>query len=120
MEPRLQVVLILRAAWVVSPSTCFRYFPDPGYNRLFLVSLRLIWGRVKFPPILHPTSRQQEVDMRYAGLLILSGALVVPSFAQNDTEGPANEKARKTYQEAFEYLQHRATGAALDSFKKAD
>ena len=57
--------------------------------------------------------------MRYAGLLILSGALVVPSFAQNDTEGPANEKARKTYQEAFEYLQHRATGAALDSFKKA-
>ena len=58
--------------------------------------------------------------MRYAGLLILSGALVIPSFAQNDTEGPANEKARKTYQEAFEYLQHRATGAALDSFKKAD
>jgi thiol-disulfide isomerase/thioredoxin len=35
-------------------------------------------------------------------------------------DGPTNEKAQKTYREAVEYLHDRMTGAALESFKKAD
>jgi thiol-disulfide isomerase/thioredoxin len=39
--------------------------------------------------------------------------------AQN-TSGPTNEKAQKTYKEALEYLHQRMMDAALGSFKKAD
>jgi thiol-disulfide isomerase/thioredoxin len=58
--------------------------------------------------------------MRYfIGLIIMAG-LVISSVAQNEAEGPANEKAQKTYKQGVDYLHQRMTGAALDSFKKAD
>lgn len=59
--------------------------------------------------------------MRHFTLLILLAALAVPSFTQQtDTQGPNNGKAKKTYKEALDFLQHRQVGPALDSFKKAD
>jgi thiol-disulfide isomerase/thioredoxin len=57
---------------------------------------------------------------------LVSGALtlflmVTTSFAQEArNEGPANEKAQKTYKEALEYQHRHMTGLALESFKKAD
>jgi thiol-disulfide isomerase/thioredoxin len=51
--------------------------------------------------------------------VILAG-LVVSSLAQNDAEGPTNEKAQKTYKRALEDLHQHMTSAALDGFKKAD
>jgi peroxiredoxin len=45
---------------------------------------------------------------------------VTPLFAQVHTDGPANQKAQKTYAEALEYLRRHNAGAALDDFKKAD
>ncbi|MGB8009976.1 MAG: TlpA disulfide reductase family protein [Terriglobales bacterium] len=58
--------------------------------------------------------------MRFCGLLLILAGLALYSHAQNDAEGPSNEKARKTYQEGLKYLQQHMKGAALDSFKKAD
>jgi thiol-disulfide isomerase/thioredoxin len=58
--------------------------------------------------------------MRCCGLLVLLAGLVIFSLAQNDTEGPTNEKAQKTYKQASEYLRQHMTVAALESFKKAD
>jgi Tfp pilus assembly protein PilF len=56
-----------------------------------------------------------------AGMFLLLACLAVPLLAQEKTgDGPANEKAQKSYKEAFGYLNHRATELALDSFKKAD
>lgn len=49
--------------------------------------------------------------------------LVLASFsssAQQDTEGPASEKAQKTYKHALEYVNKHMSGPALDEFKKAD
>jgi thiol-disulfide isomerase/thioredoxin len=46
--------------------------------------------------------------------------MVAPLLAQERMDGPADEKARKTYKEALEYLKRRMVEAALDSFKKAD
>lgn len=58
--------------------------------------------------------------MRYCRWLVLLASLVIPSLAQDGVEGPTNEKAQKTYQQALKYLQQHMTVAALDSFKKAD
>jgi len=53
--------------------------------------------------------------------LVLACSLApIPAFAQDKPDGPANEKAQKTYKEAQQYLRQRDTQAALDSFKKAD
>jgi len=41
-------------------------------------------------------------------------------WGQQQAEGPADEKAKKTYKEAFEFLKQRRTEAALDNFKKAN
>jgi hypothetical protein len=41
-------------------------------------------------------------------------------LAEENIEGPTNEKAQKTYKEAFEYLHKRIPESALESFKKAD
>jgi len=57
--------------------------------------------------------------MRYAGILLLACA-VMPLCAQQPADGPTDEKAKKTYKEAFDYLKRRDTLAALDAFKKAD
>jgi thiol-disulfide isomerase/thioredoxin len=56
-------------------------------------------------------------NVRFALLLLFT---VTPLLAQERLDGPADEKAKKTYKEAFEYLHRRMTDAALDSFKKAD
>jgi thiol-disulfide isomerase/thioredoxin len=53
------------------------------------------------------------------GIVILA-IVVSPALAQNDAEGPTNEKAQKTYKQAQEYVHQHMTGAALESFKKAD
>ena len=58
--------------------------------------------------------------MRSFGWLVLLASLALSSLAQNDTEGPTNEKAQKTYKQGLENLRERMTASALDSFKKAD
>ena len=57
--------------------------------------------------------------MRYAGIVLLACSLM-PLSAQQISEGPATEKAQKTYKEAFDFLKRHMTEAALDAFKKAD
>jgi peroxiredoxin len=58
--------------------------------------------------------------MRHAGIFLALICAVTLTSAQDKAEGPTNEKARKTYKEAFEYLHRRMTESALESFKKAD
>lgn len=58
--------------------------------------------------------------MRYAALALLLACTIMPLSAQDQAQGPTDEKARKTYKEAFEFLKQRKTMAALDYFKKAD
>jgi peroxiredoxin len=57
--------------------------------------------------------------MRYAAMLLMA-FILVPSPAQQQTEGPTDAKAQKTYKEALDYVRQRRTDAALDEFKKAD
>jgi thiol-disulfide isomerase/thioredoxin/Tfp pilus assembly protein PilF len=52
--------------------------------------------------------------------ILILATVVMPAVAQNDAEGPTNEKAQKTYKQAQDYLHQHMTGAALESFKKAD
>ena len=59
--------------------------------------------------------------MRFAGVVLVLACVLAPVLAQEKTdEGPASEKAQKTYKEALDYLHRRMTSAALDAFKKAD
>jgi len=58
--------------------------------------------------------------MRYCGILVLFVSLVISALAQNEADGPANEKAQKTYKQGLEYLKQHMVPSALDSFKKAD
>lgn len=58
--------------------------------------------------------------MRNARLVLLIVAAIVPAPTQEKTDGPADEKAKKTYKTALEYLQRHETSWALDEFKKAD
>jgi thiol-disulfide isomerase/thioredoxin len=58
--------------------------------------------------------------MRYVVALFLALSAAAPLLGQERAEGPANEKAQKTYQEAIKYLNARMTDSAVDSFKKAD
>jgi len=51
--------------------------------------------------------------------LVLASALT-PIPAQQVEAGPANEKARRAYQEALQYLREGKKLAALDGFKRAD
>lgn len=51
---------------------------------------------------------------------LLLACTVTPLLAQANTEGPTDEKAKKTYKQAFDYLHQQRTDAALDEFKKAD
>jgi thiol-disulfide isomerase/thioredoxin len=46
--------------------------------------------------------------------------MMSPLLSQDRMDGPADEKAKKTYKEANEYLKKRMVDSALDSFKKAD
>lgn len=63
--------------------------------------------------------------MRHCGLMVVLAGLAISSLtgssrAQNDTQGPASEKAKKTYKEGVDYVHRHMTASALDSFKKAD
>ncbi|HJX85041.1 MAG TPA: TlpA disulfide reductase family protein, partial [Candidatus Angelobacter sp.] len=58
--------------------------------------------------------------MRYASIWLLVACTVAPAFAQTNPEGPTDEKAQKTYKEAFEFLKNGRTEFALENFKKAD
>jgi peroxiredoxin len=58
--------------------------------------------------------------MRYAGIALMFACAAALFLAEEQREGPTNEKAQKTYKEALEYQHKRMTGSALESFKKAD
>jgi thiol-disulfide isomerase/thioredoxin len=52
-------------------------------------------------------------------VLVLACALA-PLQAQENPQGPTNEKAQKTYKEALQHLRDHHTEQALEGFKKAD
>jgi len=52
--------------------------------------------------------------------LVVSLALASVSAAQEKTDGPTDEKARKTYEKAQKSLHERKKEEAFDDFKKAD
>ena len=58
--------------------------------------------------------------MRVARILLLLSLAVAPLHAQDQAEGPTNEKAQKTYQEALQLVHKHRMDFALDGFKKAD
>jgi tetratricopeptide (TPR) repeat protein len=58
--------------------------------------------------------------MRFVRISLALLFVLAPALAQEKTGGPNNEKAQKTYKEAFQYLHERRVESALDSFKKAD
>jgi len=53
-------------------------------------------------------------------ILFLAVCLGSAAGQQNADEGPTNEKAHRSYKEAFSYLHERRIDAALDAFKRAD
>jgi thiol-disulfide isomerase/thioredoxin len=53
-------------------------------------------------------------------LIWLVACLVTPSLAQTASDGPTDEKAKKTYKEAVAFVNQRRPDLALDNFKKAD
>jgi len=58
--------------------------------------------------------------MRYVAVALLLAGIVLPLSGQDKNEGPQDEKAQKTYNEAMELLRHERIPDALDKFKKAD
>ena len=58
--------------------------------------------------------------MRFGYLACLLVCMLAPAVAQEKMDTPTDEKAKKTYKEALEYLKQRKVEAALESFKKAD
>ena len=58
--------------------------------------------------------------MRFACLSLAVAFLLTPALAQEKSEGPADERARKTYEKALKSLHERDKASALDNFKKAD
>jgi peroxiredoxin len=60
------------------------------------------------------------VYMRRFLWLIVTASLVIPVSAQNETAGPTNEKALKTYRQGLDFVRQHVPISALESFKKAD
>jgi thiol-disulfide isomerase/thioredoxin len=58
--------------------------------------------------------------MRYAVAVVIAFCMAAPLLSQEKAEGPANEKAQKTYQEALKNVNERMIYEAVDNFKKAD
>jgi outer membrane protein assembly factor BamD (BamD/ComL family) len=58
--------------------------------------------------------------MRMARISLVAICALTCGFvqAQEKNEGPTNEKAQKTYQEALRYLHEREKIPAFESFKK--
>jgi hypothetical protein len=57
--------------------------------------------------------------MRYSTIWLLTLCIAAPLSAQQGPDGPHDEKAQKTYKEAFELLKEHRIDSALDRFKKA-
>ena len=60
----------------------------------------------------------QRIVRRWLPLVL--PLLALPLYAQEALQGPASEKAQKSYKEGQDQLRHGQTLFALDSFKKAD
>ncbi len=58
--------------------------------------------------------------MSWRGVFLLLMGCVVSSVGQVQTDGPTNEKAKKTFSEAMDLEKKYSTVWALDGFKKAD
>jgi thiol-disulfide isomerase/thioredoxin len=58
--------------------------------------------------------------MRFARVCLALMFVLLPVLAQEKTDGPTDEKARKTYEKAQKSLHEHRTEFALDDFKKAD
>lgn len=59
--------------------------------------------------------------MRRFAVLLAMLAVAFPAFAQTGDDGlPSNEKARKTYSEALDFLHRRMMVQAFDAFRKVD
>jgi peroxiredoxin len=58
--------------------------------------------------------------MRLVRACLILPFLLLPASAQEPASGPSNEKAQKTFKEAWEYLNQRKQQWALDGFRKAD
>jgi thiol-disulfide isomerase/thioredoxin len=58
--------------------------------------------------------------MRFIRVILASACFLVTALAQERTEGPTDEKARKTYEKALKSLHERDKLSAFDGFKKAD
>jgi tetratricopeptide (TPR) repeat protein len=58
--------------------------------------------------------------MRRFALLALFAVFECSSFAQDNAQGPTNEKAQKSYQQGRDYEHQHKYEAAFESFKKAD
>jgi thiol-disulfide isomerase/thioredoxin len=58
--------------------------------------------------------------MRFAGVSMALVFVLAPAVAQEKTDGPTDEKARKTYEKAQKSLHDRNKEWALDDFRKAD
>jgi peroxiredoxin len=56
----------------------------------------------------------------WRGILLLLACCVPSSFGQEQADGPANEKAKKTFQEAVDLEKKHSKMWALEGFKKAD
>lgn len=58
--------------------------------------------------------------MRFLRITLALVFVLPPVMAQEKTDGPTDEKARKTYENALKSLHERKREWALDDFKKAD
>jgi len=58
--------------------------------------------------------------MKAATIVLMLACALSLAQPQETPAGPTNEKAQKTYKEAFQHLHEHQTGWALDAFKKAD
>lgn len=58
--------------------------------------------------------------MRSMPIALVLLCLLTPALAQEKSEGPTDEKARKTYEKGLQMLKERKADWALDEFKKAD
>jgi thiol-disulfide isomerase/thioredoxin len=58
--------------------------------------------------------------MRVFASLLLCIGFLLPAFSQDDADAPTDPKARKSYQQALQDLEHNQILAAFDNFKKAD
>jgi peroxiredoxin/predicted negative regulator of RcsB-dependent stress response len=58
--------------------------------------------------------------MRWLALALVSVIAISPACSQENSPGPSNEKAQKTYKQAMDDLHGRQELMALENFKKAD